>query len=102
MLRITVEQQVASVLLVLEGRLGGAWVEELQKVLSSLGAEASGNGVEIALSSVSGVDAAGRELLVRLHAQGVSLVGTGLGANALIEEVTHSREQERRAGRDVT
>jgi anti-anti-sigma regulatory factor len=92
MLRITVEQEVAPVLLVLEGRLGGAWVEELQKVLSTLGAEASGKGVAIALSEVSGVDAAGRELLVRLHAQGVSLVGTGLSANALIEEVTQSQK----------
>jgi hypothetical protein len=88
MLRITVEQQVALILLVLEGRLGGAWVEELQKVISSLGAEATGKRVVIALTSVSGVDAEGRELLCRLHAQGVSLVGSSLNANALIEEIT--------------
>jgi hypothetical protein len=88
MLRITVEQQIALVLLVLEGRLVGAWVEELQKVISGLGVEASGKRVVIALTAVSGVDAEGRELLYRLYAQGVSLEGSGLNANALIEEIT--------------
>jgi hypothetical protein len=91
MLRITVEQQVALVLLILEGRLGGAWVEELRKVMARLGAEADGKRVVITLTSVSGVDEEGRELLARLHAQGISLVGTGLNANALIEEVTQFR-----------
>jgi hypothetical protein len=90
MLRITVEQQIALVLLVLEGRLVGAWVEELQKVISGLGVEASGKRVVIALTAVSGVDAQGRELLYRLHAHGVSLVGSGLNANALIEEITNT------------
>jgi hypothetical protein len=88
MLRITVEQQIALVLLVLEGRLVGAWVEELQKVISGLGVEASGKRVVIALTAVSGVDAEGRELLYRLYTQGVSLEGSGLNANALIEEIT--------------
>ena len=93
MLRITVERQVALVLLVLEGRLSGAWVDELRKVISGLAEEASANPVRIALTSVSGVDAGGRLLLSQLHAQGIRFVGSGLNAKALIEEVTQSQKQ---------
>src|SRR5688572_20110948 len=94
MLRITVEHQVALVLLVLEGRIIGPWVEELRKVIASLAAEAREKGVVVALTSVSGVDAEGRELLAQLHAKGICLLGTGLKANLLIEEITQFQKHD--------
>jgi anti-anti-sigma regulatory factor len=94
MLRITVERQVALVLLVLEGRLCGAWVEELRKVISGLAPEASVSRLVIALTSVSGVDAEGRRLLAQLHAEGIRFAGSGLSARTLIDEITQSPKQD--------
>jgi anti-anti-sigma regulatory factor len=87
MLRITINQETASILLVLEGRLCGAWVEELRKVIAGVAADATSNRVVIALTCVSAVDPEGRQLLAKLHADGVGLIGTGLTAKALIEEI---------------
>jgi anti-anti-sigma regulatory factor len=86
MLRITVQPQASRTLLVLEGRLAGAWVEELRKVLTPTWSDPDAPPVTISLSAVSAVDTAGHLLLIEAHARGAELTGSGLTARALIEE----------------
>ncbi len=87
MLRITVKSQSSRTLLVLEGRLAGAWVEELRKVLITTWSDPDAPPMTISLSAVSSVDTAGHLLLIEAHARGAELTGSGLTARALIEEV---------------
>lgn len=91
MLRITVHH-LASTALLLEGRLAGDWVHELRIVWRDLQSVPSGKGAVVCLTDVSGVDAAGRQLLAEIHAGGGVLTGSGLLARALIEEITRSND----------
>jgi anti-anti-sigma regulatory factor len=86
MLRITLKSQANRTLLVLEGRLAGAWVGELRKVLTTTWSDPDAPTVTINLSAVSAVDTAGHLLLIEAHARGAELTGSGLTARALIEE----------------
>jgi anti-anti-sigma regulatory factor len=87
MLRITVQPQVIRTLLILEGRLAGAWVQELRKVLTRIWSDPTRARIAISLTAVNGMDAAGRELLLEASASGADLIGSGLAARAFIEEI---------------
>jgi anti-anti-sigma regulatory factor len=87
MLRITMlQQQAARVVLVLEGRLSGAWVEELRKVCA-----AAAGRVVLILTDVSGADEEGLKLLGELAAQGAELAGKGIAVRTLVEVVQRGR-----------
>jgi anti-anti-sigma factor len=90
MLRITVERQAAAIEMTLEGRLAGAWVEELRKVLATSMAGSDADSIAINLTAVSGMDCAGRDLLIESYARGVDLTGSGLSARAFIEEMAEA------------
>ena len=61
MLRITVHNEKTKAILELEGRLAGAWVEELQRAWED--ARAGNSSVLVNLAAVSYVDADGKRLL---------------------------------------
>ena len=86
MLRITVDQEADTIAVRLEGKLVGAWVQELRQVWSSL--RSTGNRVVISLTGISSVDVLGRGLLLEIHFAGGVLTGTGLLAKSLIEDLT--------------
>jgi len=86
MLRITVDQQADPIAVQLEGKLVGAWVQELRQVWSGL--RSTGNCVVISLTGISSVDVLGRGLLLEIHFAGGVLTGSGLLAKSLIEDVT--------------
>jgi hypothetical protein len=73
MLRITVQNTSQVVLLKLEGSVKGPWVEELRKAWLAATSMANGEPVNANLSAVSFIDAAGRDLLLRMRKQGVVL-----------------------------
>ena len=85
MLRVTVEDQCSCKLLVLEGRLCGLWVEEVRKVLDTFWSDSKP--IKINLTSVSGMDSSGRDLLTNAYTRGADLIGSGLTTRAFIEEV---------------
>ena len=89
MLRITVDQEMDSVAVRLEGKLVGAWVEELRDVWSRL--RSTSNRVVISLTGISSVDILGRSLLLEIYFAGGVLTGSGLLAKSLIEDVTGIR-----------
>jgi anti-anti-sigma regulatory factor len=72
-IRITVEETSEVVCLLVEGKLSGDWVPELETTAHSITAGTRPKALEIDLGGVAGMDASGRSLLTRLRTQGVRL-----------------------------
>lgn len=91
MLKITgpKEAMPVSMSIILEGKLAGPWVEELNAYWSQV----SGNqqrGVVIDLTGVTFIDADGKELLTTLWQQGAELRAAGCLTRCVVEEITGS------------
>ena len=85
MLKITTRSAGTATVLELEGRLAGAWVEELATCWRQ--AVASNRRIALELNAVTFIDAAGRELLAEMHRQGIKLTATGCMTKSIIEEI---------------
>jgi hypothetical protein len=99
MLRITVHQEGKQCRLELAGKLSGPWVGETENVWRS--ALCSGSEFEVDMTEVTGVDAAGRELLAAMHHAGARLIAKGVWMRALVKEIVGEQpfdrgERERR------
>ena len=71
----------------LEGRLVGPWVKELESCLHrALGAE-SRRSILVNLECVSFVDSDGIELLTWMCSRGVRLESTGIMMNSIVEQI---------------
>jgi hypothetical protein len=86
MLRITVYEDGGRYRLELAGKLGGPWVAETENVWRS--PPCSGKEIEVDMREVTGIDDAGRELLIAMHEAGAHFVTRGVAMTALIGEVT--------------
>ncbi|MBX3276840.1 MAG: hypothetical protein KF868_02445 [Acidobacteria bacterium] len=87
MLRITVHDEGKATSFVVEGKLVGPWVEELEKCWKSgLAADPSGAMV-VNLEAVTFIDSAGRALLAGMRRQGARLLSTGVLINAIVAEI---------------
>jgi anti-anti-sigma regulatory factor len=85
MLKITTHNDPGRTSLELEGRLTGAWVEELKTCWQQ--AAAADQQVGVRLKEVTFVDGSGRKLLADMHRQGVTLAAEGCMTKAIIEEI---------------
>ena len=85
MLKITTHYDDGRTSLELEGRLTGAWVEELKTCWQQ--AAAANQQVGVRLKEVTFVDESGRKLLADMHRQGVTLAAEGCMTKAIIEEI---------------
>ena len=77
MLRITIDEKKDAVVLRLEGRLIGPWIEEVEQCWRNVFATLGSRSVQVDLSAVSFVDTAGGALLCRMHEAGFRLAGGG-------------------------
>ncbi len=77
MLKITVEEESANIILILEGSLSGAWVSELEDAWRTAVFDGTGRAVCVDLAAVYGIDAAGRYLLLLIHERGGQMIGSG-------------------------
>ncbi|HEY3153051.1 MAG TPA: hypothetical protein VGK65_15445 [Candidatus Binatia bacterium] len=85
MLKITTHADAGRIILELEGRVTGPWVEELKACWQRV---AIGNRqVDVILKEVTFIDEAGRKLLADMHRQRVTLTGTGCMTKGIIEEI---------------
>ena len=84
MLKITTRNDAGRTSFELEGRLTGAWVEELKTCWQQA---AANQHVGVCLKEVTFVDEAGRKLLADMHRQGVTLAAEGCMTKAIIEEI---------------
>lgn len=92
MLRISVKNEEAGkqLLLEVEGRLAGPWVEELERCWGSEQMRAATDSIVVRLSNVSFVDETGTDLLSRMFHAGAKLEGSGCMVRALIARITNT------------
>ena len=87
MLRIYIHDQMPITSFVLEGKLVGPWVKELEKSWESALAAYPSRMMLVDLADVSFIDDEGRALLARMRQKGVRLLSTGVLINAIVAEI---------------
>ena len=96
MLRIHIHDQMPVTSFVLEGKLVGPWVQELEKHWESAVAASPSRTMLVDLADVSFIDAEGRALLARMRQEGVRLLSTGVLINAIVAEID-AQQRDRQA-----
>lgn len=99
MLRITIHDEAATTRFVIEGKLAGPWVEELEKCWQTAQSAAPGEpgrSMQVHLADVIFVDDPGKELLAAMHRQGVNLLANGLMTQAIVKEIVATNEESKR------
>jgi outer membrane protein TolC/ABC-type transporter Mla MlaB component len=86
MLKITIQKHQSNTTLVLEGKLAGAWVPEVQNCWQ--GERASAQQLCVDLNGVTFIDADGKALLGRLYREGTTLEANGCLTRAIVAEVS--------------
>lgn len=90
LIRITCNKEAAVTRLILEGKLSGACVDELAKCW--LQASSDQSDLLIDLTSVSFIDDRGKQLLMRMHENGIRLVSTSLMSKCFIQEIDEAKD----------
>ncbi len=85
MLKISTQDDGATVVFDLEGKLAGPWVGELERCWRR--ALVDNQRVTVVLRIVTFIDAQGRRLLTDMHRQGAALVAQGCMTKAIVEEI---------------
>ena len=86
MLRITIHSCLKTLRLIVEGRLQGAHVNELETCWLTT-TPAADSPIVVDLTGVTFIDCDGKLLLKRMHEREVKLVATGIMTKQVIEEV---------------
>lgn len=88
MLRITISDTESGMGLVLEGRIAGPWVQELERVWVEMAPRLGSKKLSIDLRNVTYADAGGKRVLRNIFSQsGAKLVANSLGIQDLAGEV---------------
>jgi anti-anti-sigma regulatory factor len=90
MLRITTHHNPDLLTIQLEGKLAGPWVQELADCWQRSLAARSPAEIRLDLKAVTFVDAAGKELLTRLHTQHAQFVAAGCLMKAIVAEISQA------------
>jgi hypothetical protein len=85
MLKITTHSEATLVILELEGRLAGPWVDELKLCWQQTGVP--DHALCVVLKQVTFIDDGGRALLAAMHQAGVKLEAAGCMTKAVIDEI---------------
>jgi anti-anti-sigma regulatory factor len=93
MLRITINDQPPTTSFVLEGKLVGPWVQELEKCWASASAAAPARAMLVNLAAVTFIDSDGRALLARMRRRGVRLLSHGVLIDAIVAQIEAEEEQ---------
>lgn len=92
MLKITLQSEAEVLVFMLEGRLAGPWVKELERCWRSAGTR-EGNALRVDLSAVTFIDAGGQALLGQMYREGAELLATGCLTRCIVEGVIQSTEK---------
>jgi hypothetical protein len=90
MLRITIHNEPGALTFQLEGKLAGPWVLELEKCWQSTLAGRREAVLRFDLTGVTSIDAAGKEFLAAVHAQGAEFLACGCLMRAVVAEITET------------
>ena len=101
MFKVTVKKVGSSEIWELEGKLSGDWVKEMRRCWSERDSR-EGMVFQVRLNGVSYIDAAGKDLLAEMYAQGVEILGGGCMTKAVVDEIVHRAGTNGRFERDVS
>ena len=88
MLRVTIQESPKAVTLILEGRLTGPWIGEVERVWSAAADATSGRKLVVDLAGVTFVEEEGKKLLRRIFKRGGELrANNDVMMKAIVEEV---------------
>ncbi len=87
MLRITKSETATEVRLVLEGKLIGLWVVELQTLWEKIRAQNQAQKCVIDLSGTTAIDENGQRILTSMCSEGVRFIASGVATIHLIKEI---------------
>ncbi len=87
MLRITANDEPRVLSFRLEGRLEGAWVDELETCWRGMVARAGTPALRVDLTGVTFVDAAGKAQLTAMHGEGAEFVADDCLTRAIVSEI---------------
>jgi hypothetical protein len=87
MLRIYIHDELPVTSFVVEGKLVGPWVKELEKCWESALAADPSRSTLVDLADVTFIDSEGRMLLTRMRRQGARLLSDGVLIDAMVAEI---------------
>src|SRR5262245_21682422 len=87
MLRITTHNEDAATVFVVEGKLIGPWVQELEKCWQVAVSVEPHSPILVNLAKVTFIDDIGKQLVARMRRSGVRLTGAGLIAEYICSEI---------------
>lgn len=87
MLRIETQQGPTTTSFIIEGKLTGPWVNELEKCWQTATTVAPSRSIVINLVAVAYIDSQGRDLLIRMRRQGAEIVPSGCLMKAIVAEI---------------
>lgn len=91
MLRITTSGSPRVLTLRLEGRLEGPWVRELEQCWLSMWEGANRPLVQVDLTGVTYIHAAGKARLAEMHEQGARFIAGDCVTKAIVAEIVEGR-----------
>lgn len=98
MLRITVRSVSEETHYIVEGKLGGPGVTELETCWQANLSNESHRSILVDLTRASCIDYRGKQLLARMCQKGAKLVGSGLMTKLIIEEIESGACEEIKTG----
>ena len=96
MLRITVHKNSQITRLQLEGRLAGAWVEELDECWQRTLASETLPNVEVDLTGLLSIDRAGKAYLAAMHRRGANFIVADCEMKSIVDEIVGKSASRRR------
>ena len=87
MLRIYIHDEAPVTSIVVEGKLVGPWVKELEKCWKSLVAAHPFRSMLVDLVHVTFIDYDGRALLMRMRRKGARLLSSGVLINSIVADI---------------
>src|SRR5260370_35006266 len=88
MLKISVKGDEPQTKLLVEGRLAGPWVDELERSWQTERQRAPSESILVRLANVTFIDDAGKDMLTRIFQAGTNLEGSGCMGRALTAQLT--------------
>lgn len=88
MLRITIFDTPAEVRLVLEGKLTGPWVTEMESAWEKIRGQNRPQKCVVDLSGTIGIDESGKKLLAAMCSEGARFIANGVATIQLIKDIT--------------
>jgi hypothetical protein len=89
MLRITIHSLPDSLILQLEGKLAGPWVDAARECWQRASTGTQGR-ARFDLTDVTVIDYAGKAFLAEAHASAVELLASGCLVRAIVADITHT------------